>query len=40
VAAFAGSDDGHPAQSVMPHLRCRLQEDGRPGGVGLRALTP
>ena len=39
VAAFAGLDDGYTAKSVMPHLRYWLQEDGQPGGVGLRALT-
>lgn len=39
VAAFAGLDDGYTAESVMPHLRYWLQEDGQPGGVGLRALT-
>jgi len=39
VAAFAGLDDGYTAESVMPHLRYWLQEDGQPGRVGLRALT-
>ena len=39
VAAFDGLDDGYTAESVMPHLRYWLQEDGQPGGVGLRALT-
>ena len=39
VAAFAALEDGFTADSVMPHLRYWLQEDGQPGGVALRALT-